>query len=191
MPAYITGGSVLVISPLISLMDDQVAQMKINGEKNVIAIHSALSKEEKDEVFRNLNKYQFIFCSPEFICENHNFNHFRNLSLKYIVIDEAHCLSEWGFDFRPHYALISKVTNYFNDAQVIALTATLTDKMFNDIEKITNRKFKLHKESLNRENIMYHHFNFSSEDDKENWLLKEIKKNRSYNYLCFFKEKMS
>ena len=176
LPAYITGGSVLVISPLISLMDDQVAQMKINGEKNVIAIHSALSKEEKDEVFRNLNKYQFIFCSPEFICENHNFNHFRNLSLKYIVIDEAHCLSEWGFDFRPHYALISKVTNYFNDAQVIALTATLTDKMFNDIEKITNRKFKLHKESLNRENIMYHHFNFSSEDDKENWLLKEIKK---------------
>lgn len=63
--------------------------------------------------------------------------------------------------------------------------------MFNDIEKITNRKFKLHKESLNRENIMYHHFNFSSEDDKENWLLKEIKKTGPTIIYVSSKEKMS
>ncbi|PTI81171.1 DEAD/DEAH box helicase, partial [Mammaliicoccus vitulinus] len=104
LPAYITGGRVLIISPLISLMDDQVVQMKLNGEKNAVAIHSALSIDEKRDIFKSLSQYQFIFCSPEFIYEEHNFKHFKSIDFKYIVLDEAHCLSEWGFDFRPHYA---------------------------------------------------------------------------------------
>lgn len=175
LPAYITGGRVLIISPLISLMDDQVVQMKLNGEKNAVAIHSALSIDEKRDIFKSLSQYQFIFCSPEFIYEEHNFKHFKSIDFKYIVLDEAHCLSEWGFDFRPHYALISKVTQYFNHAQVIALTATLTDKMVEDIQEITKRTFKIHKEGLNRSNIMYHHFNFESEEEKDKFLLNEIK----------------
>ncbi|PNZ72781.1 RecQ family ATP-dependent DNA helicase, partial [Mammaliicoccus stepanovicii] len=175
LPAYITGGRVLVISPLISLMDDQVAQMKLNGEKNVVAIHSALSREEKTDIFNHLSDFQFIFCSPEFIYEEHNFKYFRQLSFHYIVLDEAHCLSEWGFDFRPHYALISRVTDYFNNAQVIALTATLTNKMLGDIVQITKRTFKIHKEDLNRKNIAYHHFDFENEEEKDDWLLSEIK----------------
>nr|WP_263313237.1 RecQ family ATP-dependent DNA helicase [Mammaliicoccus sp. Marseille-Q6498] len=175
LPAYMTGGRVLIISPLISLMDDQVAQMKLNGERNVIAIHSALSRSDKQEVFDQLDEYQFIFCSPEFIYEDRNFNHFKKLNFKYIVLDEAHCLSEWGFDFRPHYSLISKVTDYFINSQVIALTATLTNKMMEDIIQITKRDFKLHKEGLNRENIMYHHFDFENEEEKDKWLLNELK----------------
>ncbi|WP_239749146.1 RecQ family ATP-dependent DNA helicase [Mammaliicoccus sp. H-M34] len=175
LPAYITGGRVLIISPLISLMDDQVAQMKLNGEKNAVAIHSALSMDEKQDIFKHLENYQFIFCSPEFIYEEHNFKHFKSINFKYIVLDEAHCLSEWGFDFRPHYALISKVTQHFLHSQVIALTATLTQKMIIDIQEITKRQFEIHKEGLNRSNIMYHHFNFESEEEKDKFLLNEIK----------------
>ncbi|MBW0763864.1 RecQ family ATP-dependent DNA helicase [Mammaliicoccus fleurettii] len=175
LPAYITGGRVLIISPLISLMDDQVVQMKLNGEKNAVAIHSALSMDEKQDIFKDLENYQFIFCSPEFIYEEHNFKHFKSINFKYIVLDEAHCLSEWGFDFRPHYALISKVTQHFLYSQVIALTATLTKKMIIDIQEITKRQFEIHKEGLNRSNIMYHHFNFESEEEKDKFLLNEIK----------------
>ncbi|MCD8874437.1 RecQ family ATP-dependent DNA helicase [Mammaliicoccus sciuri] len=175
LPAYITGGRVLIISPLISLMDDQVVQMKLNGEKNAVAIHSAIDPNERSDIFRNLLSYQFIFCSPEFIYEEHNFKRFKSIGFKYIVLDEAHCLSEWGFDFRPHYALISKVTQYFKEAQVIALSATLTNKMMQDIEVITKRQFKIHKEGLNRSNIMYHHVNFDSEEEKDHYLLDTIK----------------
>lgn len=175
LPAYITGGRVLIISPLISLMDDQVVQMKLNGERNAIAIHSAIDRNEKLDIFKNLSQYQFIFCSPEFIYEDYNFNHFKSIGFKYIVLDEAHCLSEWGFDFRPHYALIAKVTQYFKQAQVIALSATLTEKMIQDIETITMRRFKIHKEDLNRSNIMYHHVNFESEVEKDTYLLDKIK----------------
>ncbi|WP_323702313.1 RecQ family ATP-dependent DNA helicase [Mammaliicoccus sp. Dog046] len=175
LPAYITGGRVLIISPLISLMDDQVVQMKLNGEKNVVAIHSALERDEKQEIFNQLDKYQFIFCSPEFIYEEHNFKHFKRLAFQYIVLDEAHCLSEWGFDFRPHYALVSKVTTFFNSSQVIALSATLTSKMMEDIKEITKREFITHVETLNRQNIAYHHFNFENEEDKDSYLLNMIK----------------
>lgn len=174
LPAYITGGNVLIISPLISLMDDQVVQMKLNGEQNVAAIHSALSRNDKKHILSQLEKYQFIFCSPEFIYEDRNFEYFKKLSIQYIVLDEAHCLSEWGYDFRPHYALISKVTDYFKSSQVIALTATLTKKMKNDIFQITNRTFTVHQEKLNRQNIMYHHFDFESDEEKDEWLLNEI-----------------
>ena len=82
LPAYITGGRVLIISPLISLMDDQVVQMKLNGEKNAVAIHSALSIDEKRDIFKSLSHYQFIFCSPEFIYEAHNFKHFKSIDFK-------------------------------------------------------------------------------------------------------------
>ena len=92
---------------LISLMDDQVMQLKAQGEKFVTSIHSGMDENEKQQNINSLHKVA-LFLSPEFILQTQNFKLIRNIDFGLIVLDEAHCLSEWGYDFRPHYALIGR-----------------------------------------------------------------------------------
>lgn len=122
MPTYMKGKPTLIISPLISLMDDQVMQLKAQGEKFVTSIHSGMDENEKQQNINSLHKSRFVFLSPEFILQTQNFKLIRNIDFGLIVLDEAHCLSEWGYDFRPHYALIGEITSHYKNASILALT---------------------------------------------------------------------
>ncbi|RIM66874.1 ATP-dependent DNA helicase RecQ, partial [Staphylococcus arlettae] len=104
LPTYIKRQPTLIVSPLISLMDDQVSQMKAQGESSVSCVHSGMDAEEKRQNIDKLSSSRFIFLSPEFLLQGTNIKLIKNINLGMIVLDEAHCLSEWGYDFRPHYA---------------------------------------------------------------------------------------
>ncbi|WP_285489818.1 RecQ family ATP-dependent DNA helicase [Staphylococcus haemolyticus] len=171
MPTYMKGKPTLIISPLISLMDDQVMQLKAQGEKFVTSIHSGMDENEKQQNINSLHKSRFVYLSPEFILQTQNFKLIRNIDFGLIVLDEAHCLSEWGYDFRPHYALIGEITSHYKNASILALTATAPPHLENDLNLILSRKLNVIKTSMNRENISFTHLNFENDGDKIKWLL--------------------
>lgn len=171
MPTYMKGKPTLIISPLISLMDDQVMQLKAQGEKFVTSIHSGMDENEKQQNINSLHKSRFVFLSPEFILQTQNFKLIRKIDFGLIVLDEAHCLSEWGYDFRPHYALIGKITSHYKNASILALTATAPPHLENDLNLILSRKLNVIKTSMNRENISFSHLNFENDGAKIKWLL--------------------
>lgn len=132
-PTYLIEKPTLVISPLISLMDDQVMQMKLNGESQVAYIHSGMDEVEKRNNIKRLPQSRFIYLSPEYILQPQNFKLISRIDFGLIVLDEAHCLSEWGYDFRPHYALIGQIISHFKHARVLALTATAPPHLDEDL----------------------------------------------------------
>ncbi|REH78325.1 RecQ family ATP-dependent DNA helicase [Staphylococcus felis] len=174
LPTYINQKPTLIISPLISLMDDQVMQMRMHGEHQVVAIHSGLDDSERRSAFRNISSARFIFVSPEFILLPQNFKKIKSIQFGLIVLDEVHCLSEWGFDFRPHYIRIGEITNYFKATPILALTATATVNLKDDLEKVTNQTFKMIELSMDRPNISLSVQQLSSYDDKVARLLSLI-----------------
>lgn len=174
LPTYILEKPTLVISPLISLMDDQVMQMKLNGEHAVSCIHSGMDENEKRQNFKKINQSKFIYLSPEFILQTQNFKLIANIDFGLIVLDEAHCLSEWGYDFRPHYALIGKITSHFKSSTILALTATAPPHLENDLKEILHVNLHTVKTSMNRLNISLRHMNFASDEEKINWLLPQL-----------------
>ncbi|MCE5089727.1 RecQ family ATP-dependent DNA helicase [Staphylococcus devriesei] len=173
-PTYMKQQPTLIISPLISLMDDQVTQLKSQGEKLISCIHSGMDEYEKKANIDSLNQSRFIYLSPEFILQPNNFKLIKHLSFGLIVLDEAHCLSEWGYDFRPHYALIGQITRHFNSATILALTATAPPYLSSDLEMILSTKLEIIKTTMNRDNISLSHINFSNDEGKISWLLKFI-----------------
>ena len=136
LSGYILKGHVLVVSPLLSLMQDQVDQMKMNGEKSVVAINSFLSGAERRRVLSNIKQYKFIFVSPEILGNEKIINILKKLNISLFVIDEAHCISQWGYDFRPDYIKLGVVRKSLNDPLTLALTATATVTVRNDIIKL-------------------------------------------------------
>lgn len=171
LPTYLIEKPTLVISPLISLMDDQVMQMKLNGESRVTYIHSGMDENEKRAHINHISQSRFIYLSPEFLLQPHNFKLIAHIDFGLIVLDEAHCLSEWGYDFRPHYALIGQITSQFNKARILALTATAPPHLEEDLTHILNIELEVIKTSMNRENISLKHKNFSNDDEKIEWLI--------------------
>jgi len=133
LPGYLLPGQVLVVSPLLSLMQDQVEQMKMNGEKSVVAINSFLSGIERKKVLNQLEQYKFIFISPETLANDHMINSLKRLNISLFVIDEAHCISQWGYDFRPDYIKLGTVRKSLGQPLTLALTATATKKVIQDI----------------------------------------------------------
>lgn len=175
LPTYINKKPTLVVSPLISLMDDQVMQMKINGETSVSCVHSGMDEQERQYNLAKIKSSRFIFLSPEFLLQPFNAKLLTKLDLGLIVLDEAHCLSEWGYDFRPHYALIGKITRQFPQATILALTATAQPYLLNDINHMLNANLTEIKTTMNRDNISLSHLNFDSDETKLTWLLDFIK----------------
>ncbi|WP_338451762.1 ATP-dependent DNA helicase RecQ [Niallia oryzisoli] len=133
LPGYLLDGHVLVISPLLSLMQDQVEQMKMNGEKRVVAINSFLSGGERKRVFNQLDQYKFIFVSPETLANNKIIDILKRLNISLFVVDEAHCISQWGYDFRPDYSKLGNVRKQLGQPLTLALTATATKRVIQDI----------------------------------------------------------
>ncbi|MCC5894943.1 MAG: ATP-dependent DNA helicase RecQ [Alkalibacterium sp.] len=129
LPSYLLEGTTLIISPLLSLMEDQVDKMKSNGEKSVVALNSFLSFSEKKNILSRLSSYKFVFLSPEMLQQPAVLNYFKSLTISLLVIDEAHCISQWGMDFRPDYLKLGDIRHALGDPLTMALTATAVEKV--------------------------------------------------------------
>ncbi|MET3575114.1 RecQ family ATP-dependent DNA helicase [Bhargavaea ullalensis] len=176
LPVHLTGGTVLIVSPLLSLMEDQVARMKSEGEKSVAALNSFLTPPEKSAVLRNLGGYRFIFTSPEMLMQRHVSDRLNELDIAYIVADEAHCISQWGFDFRPDYLRLRQwLEGLRRRPPVLALTATASEEAIRDIEAylLMDRPVKFIYPP-DRPNIALQIVPLAGREEKTEWILQEI-----------------
>jgi ATP-dependent DNA helicase RecQ len=175
LPAYGLEGAVLIVSPLVALMEDQVAIMKRNGEKRVVALNSFLSYSEKKRIMAELGLYKFIFISPEMLLQKNVITLLRNSHLSLIVVDEAHCISQWGFDFRPDYLRIGELFGEHNRPGILALTATADDKVTADIiHYLRLQSPAIHRQSLDRPNISYSIVKVDNEMVKTEWVKERV-----------------
>ncbi len=136
LPGYLREGHVLIVSPLLSLMQDQVEQMKVLGEKRVIAINSFLPYGERRTALEQLHLYKFIFISPEMLMNTGVISSLKPLDISLYVIDEAHCISQWGPDFRPDYLKLGELKGKIGHPTTLALTATATEEVRKDISRV-------------------------------------------------------
>ena len=124
---------VVIVSPLIALMVDQVASLKQLGIHRAVAITSLMTESEKNYILSTLNEYQFIFVSPEMLQTPRFFKQLEKLDIGLLVVDEAHCISQWGYDFRSDYLFIGKIRKNLGNPRTLALTATATPQVIQDI----------------------------------------------------------
>lgn len=175
LPGYLFNKPVLIVSPLLSLMQDQVDQLKQRGEKRVVALNSFLSPNEKSYALHFLHEYRFIFTSPEMLTQPQVRERLKQIELSLIVADEAHCISQWGFDFRPDYLRIGEILTA-NRPPILALTATATDSVLSDIKTYLrmNEPYEfIH--TIDRENIKLAKYMFDVKEAKQEWILQHIK----------------
>lgn len=135
LPGYILDGIILIVSPLLSLMQDQVEQMKLIGEKRVVAINSFLNFEERTYILKHIQDYKFIYISPEMLQNEQIISVLKDANIDLLVVDEAHCISQWGYDFRPDYLELGIVREKLNNPLTLALTATAKLDVRKDIKK--------------------------------------------------------
>ena len=167
LPAYVLNKAVLIVSPLLSLMQDQAEQLKMRGEKSVITLNSFLNYEKKREAIEYLDSYRFIYLSPEMLAIPRIIERLRKLEIGLFVIDEAYCISQWGYDFRTDYLNLGNVRSTLNNPLTLALTATATKTVQADIkEKLKLEHPKEVITSVDRSNITYIVEEFSSFDEK-------------------------
>jgi ATP-dependent DNA helicase RecQ len=160
LPALVSEGTAIVISPLIALMKNQVDAMRNLSEEDGIAqfINSSLSKTAIDQVKSDIlsGKTKLLYVAPESLTKEDNVEFLKNIKISFYAIDEAHCISEWGHDFRPEYRRIRPIINEIGNAPVIALTATATNKVRDDIKKSLGIQDAVDfKSSFNRPNLYY------------------------------------
>ncbi|MBL7936910.1 MAG: RecQ family ATP-dependent DNA helicase [Bacteroidia bacterium] len=157
IPGLVIGGTCLVVSPLIALMNDQVQNLKDKGI-SAVAITSSMNAKEIDIALNNAayGHVQFLYVSPERI-ENETFRQrLSYLPIGLIAIDEAHCISQWGYDFRPSYLKIAELREYFPNVNVIAVTASATKEVVEDIQlKLNFKNQNVFRQSFERKNIRY------------------------------------
>lgn len=157
VPGLFLGSCTIVVSPLIALMKDQVAQLKKRGV-NADCIVSGMSKTDIDRVLDNcvFGNTQFLYVSPERLQTELFLARLPSINCKLLAVDEAHCISQWGYDFRPEYLKIAEIRTYLPDVPVIALTATATVEVANDIqEKLAFGEKNLIQKSFARSNLAY------------------------------------
>lgn len=161
LPALLSEGTAIVISPLIALMKNQVDQIRAFGGSDSIAhfLNSSLTKAEITQVKTDLlnGETKLLYVAPESLAKQENLEFLRLLKISFVAVDEAHCISEWGHDFRPEYRKIRQVVAGLGDnIPVIALTATATPKVQQDIIKnLQMTDATLFKSSFNRPNLFY------------------------------------
>ena len=176
VPAMMMEGICLVISPLVALMKDQVKNLQDKGIK-AIALTGGISSDEMIDLLDNcqFGNYKFLYLSPERLQSDWILERIKNLPINLIAIDEAHCISQWGHDFRPAYLKISKLKEYFPSVAFLALTASATKRVQDDI--IAQLQFEnpsIFTKSFERKNLAYMVFNV---EDKLRLMEQILKKN--------------
>ena len=156
VPAMMRDGIAIVITPLIALMKDQVQNLNDRGIK-ALCVNAGMSNREVENTLHNaaFGDFKFLYVSPERLGTRMFLNYLTEMNVSYLVVDEAHCISQWGYDFRPDYLNIGKVRELV-DAPFIALTATATPKVADDImERLGFREKCLLKSGFERPNLSY------------------------------------
>jgi len=175
VPAIAMKGICLVVSPLIALMKDQVQNLNKKGIK-AIGVYSGMNRYEIDIALDNCvyGDIKLLYVSPERLLTDLFRTRLRKMKISLIAVDEAHCVSQWGYDFRPPYLKIAEIREYFPQIPLLALTATATEKVVKDIQqKLLFRKENVFRKSFERKNLSYVVIN---EEDKMNRLLRIINK---------------
>ncbi len=161
LPALLSDGTAIIISPLIALMKNQVDAIRgFMVEKEGIAhfLNSSLNKGQIQEVKDDLlsGKTKLLYVAPESLTKDENIALLKQIKISFYAVDEAHCISEWGHDFRPEYRRINPIVNEIGKAPIIALTATATPKVQSDIQKnLGMMHARVFKSSFNRPNLYY------------------------------------
>ena len=180
LPSLLMEGTAIVVSPLIALMKNQVDVINGMSEETGVAhyLNSSLNKAAIDQVKSDIRSglTKLLYVAPEALTKEENVEFLKTVKISFYAIDEAHCISEWGHDFRPEYRRIRPIINHIGNAPVIALTATATDKVRTDIKKslgiVDAKEFK---SSFNRQNLYYEVRQKTKDIDKD--IVKFIRQN--------------
>ena len=176
LPSLIMEGTAIVVSPLIALMKNQVDVINGMSEEVGVAhyLNSSLNKAAIDQVKKDIRSglTKLLYVAPESLTKDEYVEFLKTVKISFYAIDEAHCISEWGHDFRPEYRRIRPIINHIGNAPVIALTATATDKVRTDIKKMDATEFK---SSFNRPNLYYEVRPKTAEIDRD--IVKFIRQN--------------
>lgn len=178
LPALLMEGTAVIISPLIALMKNQVDAMRNFSEEDGVAhfMNSSLNKAAIEQVKGDIlsGKTKLLYVAPESLTKEENIDFLRQIKISFYAIDEAHCISEWGHDFRPEYRRIRPIVNEIGKHPIIALTATATPKVQMDIQKNLGMvEADVFKSSFNRENLYYEVRSKTDKVDKD--IIKYIK----------------
>lgn len=175
VPALSRPGLCVVVSPLIALMKDQVESLRSKDIK-AVAVYSGMTNREIDTALTNCiyGDYKFLYLSPERTDTDLFIHRLREMNVNLIAVDEAHCISQWGYDFRPSYLKLSELRNHLPGIPVLALTATATHEVAEDIqEKLLFAERNVIKMSFERKNLSYI---VRQVEDKQKYLLQTLKK---------------
>lgn len=160
LPALMLDGTAIIISPLIALMKNQVDAMRgyVDGDRIAHFLNSSLSRNAAEQVREDVRqgKTKLLYVAPESLAKEENIEFLKSIKISFFAVDEAHCISEWGHDFRPEYRKIRPMISDIGDFPVMALTATATPKVQHDIQKnLGILDAKVFKSSFNRKNLYY------------------------------------
>ena len=188
LPSLIMEGTAIVISPLIALMKNQVDAMRNFSEDDGIAhvLNSSLNKQAIDRVKQDIldGKTKLLYVAPESLTKEENIEFLKTIKISFYAVDKAHCISEWGHDFRPEYRRIRPIINEIGTRPVIALTATATPKVQHDIQKNLGMvDAKVFKSSFNRPNLYYEVRPKTKNIDKD--IIKFIKANEGKSGIIY------
>ena len=180
LPSLLMEGTAIVISPLIALMKNQVDAMRNYSENEGIAhfLNSSLNRSAIEKVKEDVRSgvTKLLYVAPESLTKEENIDFLKTVKISFYAVDEAHCISEWGHDFRPEYRRIRPIINEIQQRPVIALTATATPKVQHDIQKnLGMQDAMVYKSSFNRENLFYEVRPKTSNIDRD--IIKFIKNN--------------
>lgn len=192
LPTYLNEGVTLIISPLLSLMQDQVEQLHLRGEKRAVALNSLTSFSERKRIFKQISKYKFIYTSPEMLQNQQVLSILKKVHIQLFVVDEAHCISHWGTDFRPDYLALASIRKKLGSPTTMALTATATKQVRDEIIHFlgldiqhTNQII----ESVDRKEIKF--IVEICEGDKNEKLIHYLKKMKGAGIIYFTSKKMA
>jgi ATP-dependent DNA helicase RecQ len=191
LPALISDGIAIIVSPLIALMKNQVDLMTSYSEIENVAhfLNSSLNKGQVKKVKEDLiaGKTKMLYVAPETLTKEENVDFLRELKISFIAVDEAHCISEWGHDFRPEYRKIREIINTINPKlNIIALTATATPKVQDDIQKnLVLNKPNIFISSFNRHNLYYEIVPKGKKDQTVKQIVKFIQQNRGKSGIIY------